>query len=462
MATSKVVFSYVAGETLTLGAMSPTGDAYLYSTTAVSESPSNSGLYTGTFTESSALSGALRIVVLRSSVGVASYQVRFTGSDGERIAASEFTDLTQVATAANLATVDTVVDSILVDTGTTIPAQITALNDFDPASDAVANVTLVATTTTNTDMRGTDGANTTTPNTVAPDNASVAAILVDTGTTIPAQITALNNFDPASDTVANVTTVGTTTTNSDMRGTDSAATAANLATVDANVDSILVDTGTTIPAQVAALNNFDPASDAVANVTLVATTTTNTDMRGTDSAATAANLATVDTVVDAIKVKSDQLVFSTANRVDASVSGGGGDATAANQASILAKLAASSVVYTNPSSPNKLTIVRGDAYDDSAKNNGKLTWATGKTLTGASVRFTIRDASDNILIDQTTTGVSTAVSSQNAEVSLTTAATALLTVATTHKFDAEAYWTATNRWTFARGNVTVLEDQTRS
>jgi hypothetical protein len=35
----------------------------------------------------------------------------------------------------------------------------------------------------------------------APDNASVAAILTDTGTTIPAQISALNDFDPATDTV---------------------------------------------------------------------------------------------------------------------------------------------------------------------------------------------------------------------------------------------------------------------
>jgi len=38
-----------------------------------------------------------------------------------------------------------------------------AASYFDPAADAVANVTLVATTTTNTDMRGTDGANTTVP-----------------------------------------------------------------------------------------------------------------------------------------------------------------------------------------------------------------------------------------------------------------------------------------------------------
>jgi len=39
--------------------------------------------------------------------------------------------------------------------------KIDALNDFDPSSDVVAHVTLVDTTTTNTDMVGTDGANTT-------------------------------------------------------------------------------------------------------------------------------------------------------------------------------------------------------------------------------------------------------------------------------------------------------------
>ena len=138
-----------------------------------------------------------------------------------------------------------------------------------------------------------------------------------------------NNFDSATDTVANVTTVATTTTNSDMRGTDSAATAANLATVDTNVDAILIDTaeigvagagltninlpnqtmditgnlsgsvgsvttvndktGYSISGSITTLdglNNFNPTTEAVANVTLVATTTTNTDMRGTDGANT--------------------------------------------------------------------------------------------------------------------------------------------------------------------------------
>ena len=42
-----------------------------------------------------------------------------------------------------------------------------------------------------------------------------------------------------------------------------------------------------------------------------------TAMRGTDSAATATNLATVDTVVDAIKAVTDQMVFTKANELDA-------------------------------------------------------------------------------------------------------------------------------------------------
>lgn len=84
-------------------------------------------------------------------------------------------------------------------------------------------------------------------------------------------------------------------------------------------------------------NNFDSSSDTVANVTLVATTTANTDMRGTDGAntvvppsvsqldartilsaeyATSANLSTVDIVVDGIKVKTDQMEFTVPSELD--------------------------------------------------------------------------------------------------------------------------------------------------
>ena len=46
-------------------------------------------------------------------------------------------------------------------------ADVSGLSTFDPVTDAVANVTTVQTTVSNTDMRGTDGANTVTPPTVA-------------------------------------------------------------------------------------------------------------------------------------------------------------------------------------------------------------------------------------------------------------------------------------------------------
>lgn len=186
---------------------------------------------------------------------------------------------------------------------TAISNAIAALNDFDPSSQTVANVTTVGTCVINSDMRGTDGANT-----LAPANGDITGIkaktdsLTFTGSNVNANvqagssdataanqvaiqnaIAALNDFDPSSDTVANVADVALVavcTTNSDMRGTDSANTVApDNAGIAAN------------GVAVAALNDFDPASDVVADVANVATTAvcvSNTDMRGTDGANTVA------------------------------------------------------------------------------------------------------------------------------------------------------------------------------
>ena len=55
---------------------------------------------------------------------------------------------------------------------------------FDPAVDTVARVTLVDTTTTNTDMRGTDGANTTAPSTPA----NVSAVTTTLAALLPAAL----------------------------------------------------------------------------------------------------------------------------------------------------------------------------------------------------------------------------------------------------------------------------------
>jgi len=75
---------------------------------------------------------------------------------------------------------------------------------------------------------------------------------------------AISTRTKPADTQARVTLVDTTTTNVDMRGTDNAATAAALASVDSNVDAILADTNELqtddVPGLIAAL----PANIVVA------------------------------------------------------------------------------------------------------------------------------------------------------------------------------------------------------
>lgn len=90
-------------------------------------------------------------------------------------------------------------------------------------------------------------------------------------------------YDPSTHKVQGLVLADTCTTNTDMRGTDSAATAANLATlaayVDTEVAAILEDTGTTLDGKI----------------------------------------DTIDTVVDAIRAKTDSLTFTVAGEVDANV-----------------------------------------------------------------------------------------------------------------------------------------------
>jgi hypothetical protein len=166
-------------------------------------------------------------------------------------------------------------------------SDITDLNDFNPATDTVAHVTLVDTTTTNTDMRGTDSAYTGTPPTVSQivdgvwdeaqsghTTAGTFGFYLDSevsaagggGGTTPADIWSyatrsltdkagfsisgtkttlddLNDFNAASDVVANVTLVDTTTTNTDMRGTDNALLASSYTAPDnSSITDILADT----------------------------------------------------------------------------------------------------------------------------------------------------------------------------------------------------------------------------
>jgi len=219
---------------------------------------------------------AVTATVQRDPITVADYKATgYSTHDAAAVVTALGTGagLTSLATASALATVDTVVDAVKVVTDQmvfTVANQLdanalsggggldaagvrtavglatanldTQLGDipnnsefnartlvaadyFDPAADAVANVTLVATCTTNTDMRGTDGANTTTPNTVAPDNASIALILADTADLQANQgnwLTATGFATPTNITAGTITTVTNLTnapTNGDLTAT---------------------------------------------------------------------------------------------------------------------------------------------------------------------------------------------------------------------------------------------------
>ena len=124
----------------------------------------------------------------------------------------------------------------------TVDTKVDALNDFDPVNDDVAKVTLVATTTTNTDMRGTNSANT-----VAPDNAGISS----NGTAIAA----LNNLSAAQ-----------VNAECDTAISDAAlATATALATVDSNVDGIKAKTD---PLTFTKANELDSNVQSVNDVTV--------------------------------------------------------------------------------------------------------------------------------------------------------------------------------------------------
>ena len=159
-------------------------------------------------------------------------------------------------------------------------------------------------------MRGTDSAATETKQDIIDTN--VDSILTDTGTTLDTLIKDVptvsefnarsivsNDYVVVGDTIAGVTLCTTCTTNSDMRGTDNAATETKQDVIDTNVDSILTDTGTTLDAlikDIPTVPEFEARSmasadyvvvgDTIAGVTLCTTCTTNTDMVGTDGANT--------------------------------------------------------------------------------------------------------------------------------------------------------------------------------
>lgn len=113
----------------------------------------------------------------------------------------------------------------------------------------------------------------------------VAAILIDTGTTIPASLTIIDNEIATMQIDVSAILVDTGTT-----------LPATLATIDATVDAILVDTGTTIPASLVIIDNEIAAMQADVSAILVDTGTT-----------LPATLTTMQTDISAILVDTNDL-----------------------------------------------------------------------------------------------------------------------------------------------------------
>lgn len=173
-------------------------------------------------------------------------------------------------------------------------ASIDALNDFDPTSDTVARVTLVDTTTTNTDMRGTDSA------------ASAASLATLDGKIGDMQG---STFDSSTDSLEAIRDRGDSAWITGSGGGSGGLTAQETrdamklapsvgapaaGSIDAALGNIEADTNELQANQgdwttATGFSTFDPSSDTVARVTLVDTTTTNSDMRGTNSALLAAD-----------------------------------------------------------------------------------------------------------------------------------------------------------------------------
>lgn len=221
----------------------------------------------------------------------------------------------RLATAGYTAPDNASVAAILVDTGTTLPAQIAALPapldatatqaaaaaalaaydaataaDLTPLATAAA-VAAIPTTpllASDTRLNNLDAAISTrlaSAGYTAPDNASIAAILTDTGTTLPAQIAAIPEpLDATQTQAAAAAALGAydAATGADLAGLATAAAVAAIPTApllasdarlntldvaistrlaaaaytapdNTSIAAILVDTGTTLPAQIAAL-----------------------------------------------------------------------------------------------------------------------------------------------------------------------------------------------------------------
>ncbi len=168
--------------------------------------------------------------------------------------------------------------------------------------------------------------------------------------------------------------VNTTVSNTDMRGTDSAATAAALAThdgkldaVDANVDSVLVDTATTIPTQISGLNN-------------ISTSQVNAEV---DNALADINLDHLLAVADNDDVADGSIIAKLAAK-GATPDWSDFDNTTDSQEALADAVSAGADASYNPDSSGGVVGTEGGSYLNAATDDGTR-WTATDVGTAASI-----------------------------------------------------------------------------
>ena len=107
------------------------------------------------------------------------------------------------------------------------------------------------------------------------------------------------------------------------------ATQASVDTVDSNVDAVLLDTNELQTNQGNWLTATGFSTHSAADVVTALQAVANDFKADISALASQASVDTIDSIVDAIKAKTDQLAFTVAGQVDANALTGGGGATAA-------------------------------------------------------------------------------------------------------------------------------------
>ena len=205
-----------------------------------------------------------------------------------------------IGDAADLDTMSTNVDAVLVDTGTTIPATLGTPSTSIAADIAGVQSTADSIETDTQDLQSKIGtpASGTIATTIETVDTVVDAIYDDTDSALPTQIAGVESKVDTVDTNVDAILVDTGTTLPATLSTIDG----KVDTVDSNIDLVLEDTGTTLPATLTTIEGKVDTVDTNVDAVLVDTGTTLPGILGSPAGAElATDIATIDTVVDGIQ-----------------------------------------------------------------------------------------------------------------------------------------------------------------